>query len=104
MNYNEIFLDINYSLIKVFLLDVKPNIIDISYSVNANIISIQIVLLENTILEESLKNDVVEELVDYIVEFNLIFISGDAYNLNRGAWKPSDYNWLSCVILSKSEI
>jgi hypothetical protein len=104
MKYNENFLDINYSLIRVFLLDVKPNIIEISYSVIPNIITVQIVLLENTILEESSKINVTQELADYAVEFNLIHISRETYNLNKGSWQPIAYNWLANVILSKSEI
>lgn len=104
MKDDEQFLDLNYTLIRSLLVGVKPNIIDISYSVDLNIVEIQIVLLENTTVDERYKNKVIQELVNYKVNFNLIYISRDSYNLNKGNWLPSGYNWLPNVVLSKAEI
>lgn len=104
MKLDHKFLDIKYILIQVFLTQLKPYIVDISYSVNLMTVNVQIVMLEGSILDEFYVKGTVEKLKDYKVTFNKIFISKDDFNVNKGIWLPNKYNWLENVLLSKSEV
>jgi hypothetical protein len=103
MAYNKSFLDVEYTLIIILLSNVKPNVLDISYDVIGETLNLQIVLLHNTALDKPMQNDLVRELPNYLINFNYIFTSKAAYNLSKGKWRPSTYNWLPNVILSKSQ-
>jgi len=104
MKFDHQFLDIKYILLKVFLMKLKPYILDISYSVNLMTVDIQIVMLEGAVLDDVYASQTVTQLVGYRVNFNEIFISRNNYNLEKGIWLPRKYNWLENVLLSKSEV
>jgi hypothetical protein len=61
-NYDYKFLDVHYALIETFLLGIRENIVDISYSVESKNISIQVVLLEGTSVEDSVKLNLMRPL------------------------------------------
>lgn len=104
MDYNKTYLDIKNILINFFLKKHNENILDISYLVNDNIINIQIILLENSDFELVNLNKMKQELIDYKLIINKVFMSKEKYNLNSKNWTPINYKWLDNVLLSKLEI
>ena len=101
MKYDEKFLDVKYILMNVFLLNIRPNILDVSYSIESLEINIQVVLLEDTELDSFSLKELIDELKGFTVKLNLIFISKMDYNSNKGNWMPIGYEWRSIVVLSK---
>ncbi|KIO76868.1 hypothetical protein TH53_12220 [Pedobacter lusitanus] len=104
MEYDENFLDVKYIMMNVFLLNIRPNILDVSYSIESHEINIQVVLLENTELDSLYLKELIYKLKDFAVKLNVIFISKLDYNSNNGNWIPTRYKWQSIVVLSKSGI
>lgn len=104
INYNENYLNIHYLLITTFLIKVDKNILDISYSIDEDKITIQVVIIEKSNVSEGIKNKLKNQFSSFdinIIEFPL---SKDKFNENKGDWSPKYYQWLDYVLFSKAEI
>ncbi|MEM8940440.1 MAG: hypothetical protein AAGC64_13965 [Bacteroidota bacterium] len=103
MNYNKKHIDIQVGLINSFLFEVSTNILDVSYTVLDNQLIIQVVLIEGENLDSEIKDRVLENLIDFEVDFKLLNISKEKYNANKGNWNPIEYDWLDNLLFSKAE-
>jgi predicted regulator of amino acid metabolism with ACT domain len=97
------FIDIKCTLIDIFLLQMTKNILDISYSLSGNSILLQIVLLEDTALDENVINKVHKYLSDYTISIKTLFLSKKQFNENPGVFSPIYYTWLTYNLYSKAE-
>ena len=103
-NYNIEYLEIEYSLMQVFLINIPDNILDISYHLLLKNIEIQVVILEDTTIKSSYRNDIEHILEGYTIDIKIVFISKEKFNENRGEWLPIYYSWLPNLLFSKAEI
>lgn len=103
INYNKKHIDIQVGLINYFLFEISTDILDISYTVLGNQLIIQVVLIEGAKLDSEIKNRVLENLIDFEVDFKLLYISKEKYNTNKGNWNPIEYDWLDNLLFSKAE-
>lgn len=101
---NSKWLDIRYALIKAFMVDADPNILDISHTMDENEITIQVVMIENTKLSEYFKNNISSILPEYKININEIYISKEKFNENKGEWIPINYPHLKYLLFSKAEV
>jgi len=108
MPYNKEYIDRKVALIRAFLSQAPKNLLDISYSyVNENKkLQIQVVLLENTKLENEVKimYQLREELTDLNIKLYKVYVSKKIFNKDRGCWRPNSYNWLDFLLFSKAEV
>ena len=74
-----------------------------SYTVSSNHLIIQVVLIEGAKLDSEIKKRVLENLIDFEIDFKLLYISKEKYNANKGNWNPIEYNWLDNILFSKAE-
>lgn len=100
MNY----IEIHTHLIDIFMRKMSKNIVDISYDFNDNDIIIQVVLLENSSLNEYYILELKDLLTNHYVNINTVFVSKDIFNKGKGEWLPLGYKWLTNVLYSKAEI
>lgn len=103
MNYNIEYLKVRCLLIDSFLKEAESNVLDISYTIEGNSITIQIVLLENTIFSETSRVRIGNNLQGYVVTINEIYISKEKFNDYEGTWLPKHYEWMSDVLFSKAK-
>ena len=103
-NYNIEYLEIEYSLMQVFLINIPDNILDISYYSLLKNIEIQVVILEDTTIKSTYKKDIEHILEGYTIDVNILFISKEKFNENKGEWLPIYYTWLPNLLFSKAAI
>ncbi len=103
-NYNIEYLEIEYSLMQVFLINIPDNILDISYHSFLKNIEIQVVILEETTIKSTYKKDIEHILEGYTIGINIVFISKEKFNENKGEWLPIYYTWLPNLLFSKAAI
>ena len=104
VKYNIDYIDLKYNLIKCFLINIDENILDVSYRMDGNKITIQIVLLKEHTLSKKIKNNVQNILSKYDVNLNEVYISKDQFNETINEWEPKYYKWLDYLLFSKTEI
>lgn len=104
MDEIEKYINIKYSLIEAILCMMPYNILDVSYNVGNDIIDIQFILLENTFMDKSVEARVKENLCDYNIIFEYIYMSKVMYNKNKGHWNPVNYTWKQELLYSKAEV
>ena len=97
-------IDLRCSLTQVFLIQAQKEIVDVSFSLSNNKITIQIVLLEGAELAQFIMDKINKNLKNYEVEINKVSISREKFNQNLGDWLPTFYNWLPHLVLSKAEV
>ena len=100
----EDYFDIKFRLINVFLLEMHENILDISYAYDKDTLNLQIVLLEGTVLAKCYDKSLRDTFNEYDVKIDMIFLTKEIFNQNKGGWLPSGYKWLEFVLYSKAEI
>ncbi|MDH6310677.1 hypothetical protein M2451_003556 [Dysgonomonas sp. PFB1-18] len=102
-NYKE-YISIKADLINAILVKLPCNVLDISFDYDEKSITLQIVLLSNTNLDDSFFRRVDNLFNDYEVVTKIIHISKEKFNENMGGWIPSGYTWLKYNLLSKAEV
>ncbi len=103
MKYNTEYLDVKYALIQGFLRKLPKEVVDISYLIQGKIITVQVVLLEEVLLDEAI-NKTNEILGFYEIRLKKVFISKEKFNNNKGNWLPESYAWLPNLLFSKAEV
>lgn len=103
MSYDKKYIDIKVSLINTFLLEASEEVLDVSYSVANNQITIQIVLIQGENLSQLIKEKTLKYLREFEVIFVLLSISKEKFNANKGSWNPSEYTWLDNLLFAKAE-
>jgi predicted amino acid-binding ACT domain protein len=103
MEYNSEYINIKYALISAFLFKADSNILDISYNVQSDTLTIQVVLLEGAILSETLKEKAKINLPELDIVINVIHLTKEEFNENKGEWLPKHYQWLNYLLFSKAE-
>lgn len=104
MEYNIDYINLKYTLINGFLIKADKNILDISYSVNKNKISIQVVLLEGFILAKDRIENIKERLSCFDVVIMELYLTKEQFNESKGEWQPKYYKWLDYLLFSKAEL
>lgn len=103
-NYNYEFINVQYSLIEVFLIKADKNILDISYSVAEKHIAIQIVLIEGSVLPRERIDSLKKALGDFSIFITELYLTKEQFNESKGEWQPKYYTWLDYLLFSKAEI
>lgn len=104
MEYNIEYINLKFTLINCFLVKVDENVLDISYSVNGNEITIQVVLLEGFTLSHDRIDKVKESLGSFDVSIAELYITKELFNESKGEWQPQCFKWLDYLLFSKAEI
>jgi hypothetical protein len=104
MKYNTHYLDIKYALINAFLVNADKALLDISYEFEEDKIKVQVVLIDGSNRDYSFKEKVKEHFSNWQVEVNVLFISKEKFNENKGDWNPKYYKWLKYLLFSKAEV
>lgn len=86
------------------MIKANTNILDVSYSIVGKVITIQVVLLEGTNLSDDVVKKVTDNLSEYEVRINALYLSKDKFNENKGDWQPKYYNWIGHLLFSKAEV
>ncbi len=102
MNYNEEYLDVQVALIEVVLLNMPEYLLDVSYSLSDRCINVQIVIVDGSELDLSIRKQIVENLKNFKVEIHVIHIPKSPFNANKGNWRPVEYSWLDNLVFSKA--
>jgi hypothetical protein len=103
-NYNYEYINTQYALMEAFLFKVDKNVLDISYSVDVNKITIQVVLLEGfTLSQERIKN-IKDRLSNVDVIITELHLTKEQFNENKGEWQPKYYKWIGYLLFSKAEV
>jgi hypothetical protein len=104
VRYNIEFINIQYAMINSFLIKADKNVLDISYSINGNEITIQIVMLERFTLSQKQIDNVKENLGSFDVSIAKLYLTKEQFNENKGEWQPQYYKWLDYLLFSKAEV
>lgn len=102
-NYKE-YISIKVDLINSILLRLPRNVLDISFDYDEKTITLQIILLSNTSLNDSFFRKIDNQFSDYEVIVKIINVSKEKFNENMGGWIPSGYIWLKYNLFSKAEV
>jgi len=94
---------VKYSLIACFLFEADTNILDISYSVEDRNLTLQVVLLAGFTLPKERMDSVKGKLTDFNIELRELHLTRDQFNENKGAWRPTHYEWLDHLLFTKAE-
>ena len=102
-SYNYDFVNLHYSLIKIFLVKMDKNILDISYGVDSKKITIQIVFLKGYTLSQERIASVKESLVGFDVVVIELYLTKEQFNNIEGEWLPQYYKWLKYLLFSRAK-
>lgn len=104
MKYNFDYVNLKYNLINCFLLKADKTVLDISYSVNLNNLSIQVVLLEGFNLSHEIIDNIEARMVGFDVTISELFLTKEQFNESKNGWQPKYYKWLDYLLFSKAEV
>lgn len=103
MGYNVKYLDIKYALMQSFMLDMEDCILDISYIVDDQIVTVQVVLVEGNSLSNDIKERARKNLAPMQMVINEIHISSVLFYAGIRNWQPEYYSWLPYLLFSKAD-
>lgn len=95
-------LEICCALIEIFLIDADKNVLDISYNVQGNTVTIQVVMLTGSTLSTEKVGLVRKKIQNANVEITERYLTKDQFNQDRGDWCIA-YDRLDHVLFSKAE-
>lgn len=104
MKYNIDHIDLQYALIHCFLLKADVNIVDISYSISEENLTLQLVYLEGFTLSQIKIDNIKKALSNFNIVLIELYITKEQFNENSGEWQPRYYNWLDYLLFSKAEV
>lgn len=104
MKFDKEYLEVKHSLMTVFLLSARPEVLDISYTVKESRLSIQVVLLEGHNLSKKTLQKMKDLLSHYTVEVKELYMTREKFNEALCEWKPKHYHWLDFLLFSKAEV
>lgn len=104
MKYNIRYIELKTKLIAFFLNPADENLLDISYSVNEHVITIQLVYLDNHTLAVEKKSKLLDYFAEYNVELIIKSLTKEQFNETIDEWKPTYYVWLDNLLFSKGEL
>lgn len=104
MEYNIEYIDREYALMNIFLIDAQRNVLDVSYSITDTNLVIQIILLDGSRVPDAIMQKTKESFPSYNVTIKQQYISKEKYNENVGDWSPKYYEWLDNLLFSKAEV
>lgn len=84
------------------MIDVPEYIYDISYSVNENVITIQLILKNGHFISEYPKQNLISSLPKREIKFKEIQMTEIEFKASSDSWSPMNYDWLENVLYSKS--
>ncbi|MEM6272604.1 MAG: hypothetical protein AAF998_24545 [Bacteroidota bacterium] len=103
MDYNETLIDIQYALINAILIDLPAEILDVSYSLGEAQVLVQFVILDSYEIPQEIVDKLRNSLPLYKVDVDKIRLTVADFNKDIGLWKPTSYDWLDFLLLSKSQ-
>jgi hypothetical protein len=104
MNYNKPYIDLRYALINSFLINAKVNLLDLSYSIDGNLITIQIGYLDGTACEF---DEMINKFKSYVNDFEVmtVFLAISKNDFNAEAVEEfTIYKRLESAFFVKSEL
>jgi hypothetical protein len=104
MEYNAEFINIQYTLIEAFMFRARKEIMDISYTRDNTILTIQVVLLPENDLSDEVIMEVKSRLPDFEIVINEIHLTREEFNETKDEWTPKYYQWLRHLLFSKAEL
>lgn len=104
MNYNVEYINVKYSLIKCFLHSAESKVLDVSYDMNENKLTIQVVLLGKSKLSSETLSNIKQELPGFDVVISELNFTKEQFNESIGEWRPKNYSWLKYLLYSKAEV